>query len=108
MVEELIPDPAEAAAVGGTNLDGGSFAEFIRTQMLPMRDSAANSPFEELLNHPFIADNDFVSIENFLTNLPCKPFKERAQFFQSLADRLQKLPVNLVASQLAPLLLSRM
>ena len=87
---------------------GGSFVEFIRTQMDEIRDDDAKSPFEELLNHPFLSANDFVSIENFLTNLPVKKYSERVQFFQTLADRLEKLPPTIVASQLGPLLLSRM
>ena len=80
--------------------------EFVNTQLPTIRE--AKSPFEEFLSHPFLSSNDFVAIENILTNLPVKTIEERATFFQTLADRLEKLPGIIVASQLGPLLLSRM
>ena len=79
--------------------------EFVNTQLPTIRE--AKSPFEEFLSHPFLSSNDFVAIENILTNLPVKTIEERATFFQTLADRLEKLP-GIIVSQLSPLLLSRM
>jgi len=97
LVKELIP------VDGGTT--GSDFVEFVNTQLPTIRE--AKSPFEEFLSHPFLSSNDFVAIENILTNLPVKTIEERATFFQTLADRLEKLP-GIIVSQLSPLLLSRM
>ena len=65
--------------------------------------------FQEVMTLPFFAGNEFVEIENFLTDLPMKSSLKRTKFFQGLAERLRlRIPTNLVACQLAHLLLSRM
>lgn len=65
--------------------------------------------FRQLLTLSFFELNDLVQVDNFIADLPMKSHTEREHFFaQELLERLRNLPVNLIASQLAHQLLSRM
>ena len=66
--------------------------------------------FRHILDHAsFFATNDLVYVENFLTDLPLKPESAREKFFtEELMDRLLRIDSNSLASQIAPLLLSRL
>ena len=51
---------------------------------------------------------DYLGIVDFLTALPLKSRDERRHFFGGLTRRLFSVPEEIVAIQLAPLLLSRL
>lgn len=71
--------------------------------------SKVQATFKQVLAASFFALDDAVHVENFLSDLPLQSPVERAKFFkEELMIRLPRVPVNLVASQLAPLLLSRL
>ncbi|XP_030377358.1 protein-associating with the carboxyl-terminal domain of ezrin [Scaptodrosophila lebanonensis] len=60
-----------------------------------------------VLLHPYF-NHEFVLIHSFLFELPLKSVQERQQFFTTLIDRLRCFDEQVVASQLASDLLSRM
>ncbi|XP_054273562.1 protein-associating with the carboxyl-terminal domain of ezrin-like [Macrosteles quadrilineatus] len=60
-----------------------------------------------LLSHPFFS-HEFLSIHNFLVDLPIKKEEEKQDFFRNLSQKLNSFPEETVASQLGSLLLSRM
>ncbi len=62
----------------------------------------------DILEHSYFKEQDYVTIVSFLQNLPCHNKSERAQFYQCLVAKLDKIPEKLIARQLTKLLLSRM
>ncbi|EDW12069.1 protein-associating with the carboxyl-terminal domain of ezrin [Drosophila mojavensis] len=60
-----------------------------------------------VLLHPYF-NHEFVLIHSFLFELPLKSVQERQQFFSNLIERLRCFDEQVVASQLASDLLSRM
>ncbi|XP_022106314.1 protein-associating with the carboxyl-terminal domain of ezrin-like [Acanthaster planci] len=58
------------------------------------------------LLHDQLFKNDFLEITNFLVHLTVKSEAAKNAFFEGLAPRLHRLPRELVANRLAPLLLS--
>ncbi|EDV98994.1 protein-associating with the carboxyl-terminal domain of ezrin [Drosophila grimshawi] len=60
-----------------------------------------------VLLHPYF-NHEFILIHSFLFELPLKSVPERQQFFSSLIERLRGFDEQVVASQLASDLLSRM
>ncbi len=55
-----------------------------------------------------VFDQDYLSVVEFLTELPLKTKTDRSSFFSGLTKRLFSVAEETVAVQLAPLLLSRL
>ncbi|VEN50069.1 unnamed protein product [Callosobruchus maculatus] len=70
-------------------------------------DITQRPTFKAILEHDFFS-HDFITIHNFLVELPLKSDTEKAQFFQQLVERLKCFDRTLVASLLSGLLLSRL
>nr|CAI5828103.1 unnamed protein product [Callosobruchus analis] len=70
-------------------------------------DIAQRPTFKAILEHNFFS-HDFITIHNFLVELPLKSDSDKSQFFQQLVERLNCFDKTLVASLLSGLLLSRL
>ncbi|XP_028140589.1 protein-associating with the carboxyl-terminal domain of ezrin [Diabrotica virgifera virgifera] len=83
-----------------------SFIGFCKNELLNT-DFSKRPTFKSILEHEFF-NNDFITINSFLLELPVKNDNEKLNFFQNLKHRLFKFEEELVASQLSGLLLSRL
>jgi len=97
----------------GTNSDDSNstphaheFREYCGAH-LKHQNTKLRPPFSVVLLHPYF-NHEFVLIHSFLFELPLKSGQERHAFFGSLIERLQYFDEEIVASQLACDLLSRM
>ena len=90
--------------------DGSADLMAMAKSKMQSKNPQVQPSFRQILRSSFFAQSVFVQIENFLTDLPMKSAAEREKFFaEKLVKCLQhEIPANLVAWQLAPLLLSRM
>ncbi|CAH1972660.1 unnamed protein product [Acanthoscelides obtectus] len=82
------------------------FYEFCK-KSLQNTDVTQRPSFNAILEHDFF-NHDFITIHNFLVELPLKSDGEKTQFFQQLAERLNCFDSTLVARLLSGLLLSRL
>jgi len=91
-------------------LDGSADLLEIAKSKMQSKNPQIQPSFRQILRSSFFAHSVFVQIENFLSDLPMKSAAEREKFFaKELVPSLKhEIPANLVAWQLAPLLLSRM
>ena len=84
-----------------------SFHEMAKNQ-LQAQEQMHRPSLTTILDHRYFQDQDYLRIVEFLTDLPLKSFEEKKDFFTGLSERLFLLPEKVIASQLSPLLLSRM
>ncbi|XP_016972828.1 protein-associating with the carboxyl-terminal domain of ezrin [Drosophila rhopaloa] len=82
------------------------FREYCSTH-LKHQNTNLRPRLSAILLHPYF-NHEFVLIHSFLFELPLKSVQERQQFFGSLIERLRCFDEEVVASQLACDLLSRM
>lgn len=82
------------------------FREYCNTH-LKHQKTELRPRLSAVLLHPYF-NHEFVLIHSFLFELPLKSVQERQQFFSSLIERLRCFDEQVVASQLASDLLSRM
>ncbi|EDW49523.1 protein-associating with the carboxyl-terminal domain of ezrin [Drosophila sechellia] len=82
------------------------FREYCSTH-LKHQNTKLRPRLSAILLHPYF-NHEFVLIHSFLFELPLKSVHERHKFFRSLIDRLRYFDEEVVASQLACDLLSRM
>ncbi|ALC40400.1 CG1344 [Drosophila busckii] len=82
------------------------FREYCSTH-LKHQNTEMRPKLSAVLLHPYF-NHEFVLIHSFLFELPLKSVQERQQFFSSLIERLRCFDEQVVASQLASDLLSRM
>ncbi|KAL7739257.1 hypothetical protein ACLKA6_008728 [Drosophila palustris] len=82
------------------------FREYCSTH-LKHQNTEMRPRLSAVLLHPYF-NHEFVLIHSFLFELPLKSVQERQQFFSSLIERLRCFDEQVVASQLASDLLSRM
>ncbi|XP_026835498.1 protein-associating with the carboxyl-terminal domain of ezrin-like [Drosophila erecta] len=82
------------------------FREYCNTH-LKHQNTKLRPRLSAILLHPYF-NHEFVLIHSFLFELPLKSVQERHKFFRSLIDRLRYFDEEVVASQLASDLLSRM
>ncbi|KAH8345347.1 hypothetical protein KR084_012692 [Drosophila pseudotakahashii] len=97
----------------GTNRGDGNdtphvyeFREYCGTH-LKHQNTKLRPRLSAILLHPYF-NHEFVLIHSFFFELPLKSVQERQIFFGSLIERLQNFEEEIVASQLACDLLSRM
>lgn len=82
------------------------FQEYCTTH-LKHQNPELRPKLSAVLLHPYF-NHEFVLIHSFLFELPLKSVQERQQFFSTLIERLRCFDEQVVASQLASDLLSRM
>lgn len=82
------------------------FREYCNTH-LKHQKTELRPRLSAVLLHPYF-NHEFVLIHSFLFELPLKSVQERQHFFSSLIERLRSFDEQVVASQLASDLLSRM
>ncbi|XP_017152692.1 protein-associating with the carboxyl-terminal domain of ezrin [Drosophila miranda] len=82
------------------------FREYCSTH-LKHKNTELRPKLSAVLLHPYF-NHEFVLIHSFLFELPLKSIQERQQFFSTLIERLRCFDEQMVASQLASDLLSRM
>nr|CAH7766826.1 unnamed protein product [Callosobruchus chinensis] len=82
------------------------FYEYCK-KSLQNADIAQRPTFKTILEHDFFNHN-FITIHNFLVELPLKSDADKTQFFQQLVEQLKCFDRTLVASLLSGLLLSRL
>ncbi|XP_022223092.2 protein-associating with the carboxyl-terminal domain of ezrin [Drosophila obscura] len=82
------------------------FREYCCTH-LKHKNTELRPKLSAVLLHPYF-NHEFVLIHSFLFELPLKSIQERQQFFSTLIERLRCFDEQMVASQLASDLLSRM
>ncbi|XP_060666479.1 protein-associating with the carboxyl-terminal domain of ezrin [Drosophila nasuta] len=96
---------AEKAATAGTP-HVQEFRDYCSTH-LKHQTTELRPKLSAVLLHPYF-NHEFVLIHSFLFELPLKSVQERQQFFSTLIERLRCFDEQVVASQLASDLLSRM
>uniref|UniRef100_A0A336M3N7 CSON009235 protein n=1 Tax=Culicoides sonorensis TaxID=179676 RepID=A0A336M3N7_CULSO len=74
---------------------------------LKHEDTSYRPSLSAILLHPYF-NHDFILIHSYLTELPLKSHESKQEFFSTLLDRLRQFDEEIVASQLAGLLLSRL
>ncbi|KAH8246590.1 hypothetical protein KR032_002832 [Drosophila birchii] len=82
------------------------FREYCSSHM-KHQNSELRPMLSAVLLHPFF-NHEFVFIHSFLFELPLKSVQERQNFFKTLIERLRCFDEQVVASELASSLLSRM
>ncbi|XP_072379255.1 protein-associating with the carboxyl-terminal domain of ezrin isoform X1 [Diabrotica undecimpunctata] len=83
-----------------------NFLGFCKNELLNT-DFSKRPTFKSILDQEFF-NNDFITINSFLLELPVKNDNEKLNFFQNLKHKLFKFEEEIVASQLSGLLLSRL
>lgn len=104
-----ILDKCRGGGVGGSAASTPhvqEFREYCNTH-LKHQKTELRPRLSAVLLHPYF-NHEFVLIHSFLFELPLKSVQERQQFFSSLIERLRCFDEQVVASQLASDLLSRM
>ncbi|KAL0276119.1 UNVERIFIED_CONTAM: hypothetical protein PYX00_003765 [Menopon gallinae] len=81
------------------------FKAFCKKKLLSV-DPSQRCKLSEIMSHQFF-NHDFIRIHKFLSELPLKIPGDKDKFFRDLTVQLSELPEEIVASQLASLLLSR-
>uniref|UniRef100_A0A1B6GZJ3 Protein kinase domain-containing protein n=2 Tax=Cuerna arida TaxID=1464854 RepID=A0A1B6GZJ3_9HEMI len=89
--------------------DVPGMADFLDVCKKGLQNSSSEirPPLSSLLAHQFFS-HEFLTIHNFLLELPIKKDTEKEDFFRNLTMKLNTFPEETVASQLGSLLLSRM
>ncbi|KAF6211932.1 hypothetical protein GE061_012449 [Apolygus lucorum] len=88
--------------------DVPGMADFLHTAITQLQavDCKLRPSIETLLEHSFFT-HEFITIHNFLTELPLKTSSQKQTFFRDLPCSLSEFNGEAVASQLGGLLLSR-
>ncbi|KAK9498777.1 hypothetical protein O3M35_003339 [Rhynocoris fuscipes] len=100
LVEEILKTRADADVPGLID-----FLDIAKKE-LQAADCKSRPTITSLLEHPYF-NHQFISIHNFLTELPIKSDNEKEIFFRELTSKLGEFNEELVAGQLGSLLLSR-
>ncbi|XP_071802194.1 protein-associating with the carboxyl-terminal domain of ezrin-like [Asterias amurensis] len=123
--EEQEDSKSSTAPQYGHARDAYAFGILAQNMLEYLTDlGSMSATFEQRINEEFLDDdptvrpklntllkdqlfkNDFLEITNFLVHLTVKPEAAKNAFFEGLAPRLHRLPRQLVANRLTPLLLS--
>ncbi|XP_037731370.1 LOW QUALITY PROTEIN: protein-associating with the carboxyl-terminal domain of ezrin [Drosophila subpulchrella] len=106
LCEKVLERSGTNSGDGNSTPHAHEFREYCGAH-LKHQNTKLRPTFSAVLLHPYF-NHEFVLIHSFLFELPLKSVQERHAFFGSLIKRLQYFDEEVVASQLACDLLSRM